>query len=63
MLVLNDENAITLHSQMYMENTRKSFIRMTSLRTYKSKLMRNFIKKVTGGLFDDYGIVPNEKKN
>ena len=30
---------------------------------YKSKLMRKFFQKVTGWLFDDCGIVPNEKKD
>ena len=32
---------------------------LTSLRTYKSKLMRKISqKKVAGGFFDDYRIVP-----
>ena len=37
---------------------------LTSLRAYKSKLIKKiFQKKVTGWLFIDCGIAPNEKKN
>ena len=33
------------------------------MRAYKSKLMRKFSKKQLNELSDDWGIVPNEKKN
>ena len=55
---------LTLNNRLYKKKTRKILLRITLLRAYKCKLMRNFIqKKVTGGLFDDYDILPHEKKN
>ena len=68
----NDQNQIlimmktllTLSDQVYKKKPRKILLELTSFRTCKSKLMRiNLFKKVTGWLFDDCSIVPNEKKN
>ena len=38
---------LTLNDQMY-KNKRKILLLLNLLNTYKSKLMRNFFKKVTG---------------
>ena len=40
----------------------KILLWLTSLRSCKSKLMRQIFKKVTEWLFDDCSIAPNEKK-
>ena len=53
---------LTLDEKVNKKKTRKILLWLTSLRACKSKLMRNIFKKVTGWLFDDCGIVPNEKK-
>ena len=42
---------------------RKILLSLISLRVYKSKLIKKITNKIIGGLFDDYGIVPDEKKN
>ena len=54
---------LTLDDQMDKKKTRKILRRLISLRTYKSKLIKKYYKKVIGGLFDDYGIIPKIKKN
>ena len=51
---------LTLDNQVYKKKTRKILIWLTSLIYYKIKLMRKIFKK-TKWLFDDCGIVPNEK--
>ena len=54
---------LTLDDWMY-KKKEKILLRLTSLRAYKRKLLKKISeKKVTRGLFDDYGIVPNEQKN
>ena len=54
---------LTLDVRMYNKKTMKTLMRLTSLRVYKIKLMKKiFAKKVTGGLFDDCYIIPNEKR-
>ena len=59
----NDEMLLTLDNQMYKEKTRKTLLRLTWLKAYKSKLMKKFYpKKVTRGLLDDNAFVPNEKE-
>ena len=59
----NDENVIVFRWSDVKEKTRKTLLRLKWLRVYKSKLIRRFFpKKVTGGLFDYYCIVPKEKK-
>ena len=56
----NDENAIDFRLSDLQEEV---IAWLTSLRASKSKLMRKIFKKMTGWLFDDCGIIPNEKKN
>ena len=51
---------LTLDDQMYKEKMKKSLIRLTWSRDYKSKLVN--ILKVTEGLLDYYIIVPKNKK-
>ena len=53
---------LTLGNRVYKKKRRKILLWLTSLRHYKNKLMRK-IKKITKWLFDDCGIIPNEKKN
>ena len=53
---------LTLDDHMYKNNTRKTLLRLTSLRAYRSKLMMKFSKKVAGGFYDYFCIVTIEKK-
>ena len=48
---------LTLDDQMDKKKMRKILLRLISLIAYKSKLIKKYYKKVTGGLFDDYGII------
>ena len=55
---------LNLNNQEYKKKTSKILIWLNSLRACKSKTNEeNFSKKVIEWLFDDCGIVPNEKKN
>ena len=45
------------------KKTKKILLWITSLRAYKSKLVRNFFQKITIWLFENCSIVLNEKKN
>ena len=38
----NNKMLLTLDNRMYKKKTKKILLRLTSLRTYKSKLMRKF---------------------
>ena len=53
---------LTSYDWMYKENSKITCLRLTRLRTSKSKLMRIFFRKLSEGLFDNYDIVPKEKK-
>ena len=55
---------LTLDYQMCLKETRKTLLKITWFRDYKSKIMRFFSskKKVAVGLFEDYGIILKEKK-
>ena len=45
---------LTLDDWMYKKKTRRILLRLTSLRAYKSKLMRKILsKKINGELVDD----------
>ena len=45
------------------KKTRKILLRLTSMRTYKNKIMKKIKKKVTGGcMVNYYDIVPKEEK-
>ena len=50
---------LTLDNWMH-KKTMKTKQRLTLMIACKDMLMRKFSKKVTGGLFDNYGIVPKE---
>ena len=57
----NDENAIDFRWSDVQEEDEVDIDKATLLRAYKSKLMRQIFKKWNWGLFDDFGIVTEEK--
>ena len=57
----NDENVFDLNNQKYKKKTRKILFWLTSLKITKASWLGNFFTKVAGWLFDDCGILPNQK--
>ena len=58
----NDENAIEFRwSSVKKKKTRKIFLDWLHRELAKANWWGKLFKKVTGWLFDDCGIVPNEK--
>ena len=59
----NDENVIDFRWSGVQEEDGEDIALANFIENYKSKLIKIFLKKVTGWLFDDCGLVPSEKKN
>ena len=53
----------TLNDQEFKKKMRKTLLWLTSLKITKASWWVIFPKKITRWLFDDWGVVPNEKKN
>ena len=58
----NFENSIDFRWSGVQEEDEEDIDNISFIKNYKNKLMRKFSTKLTRWLFDDFGIVPNEKK-
>ena len=59
----NNENAIDFRLYAEQQIKEENITLVKIMENYKSKQMRKIIQKIAWWLFDDCGIVPNEKKN